>query len=240
MHSLLTTFDLPILEFLNQLAGRNTTFDAAVVSLSRYALFKGALLFSLLWLLWFREDGQESPDERKRRREKLIVVFSATLVAVCLARLLQRFLWIHPRPFHMNLGLKFPGGLDPGVFHVWNSFPSDHAAYFFALAAGLWAVDRRFGLACFLWTALVICLPRVYLGIHHPSDILGGLLIGVAIMAVALRAGLPRALARRILGWGEAHPATFAWLAFLLTVNAATLFDDVRAIATFVQRVLTG
>jgi membrane-associated phospholipid phosphatase len=34
--------------------------------------------------------------------------------------------------------------------------------------------------------ALVVCLPRVYLGFHFPSDVLAGAAIGVAVAALLL------------------------------------------------------
>lgn len=58
-------------------------------------------------------------------------------------------------------------------------FPSSHAANTFALAAITSLIFRRwkFGVIIYLW-ALVICYSRIYLGVHYPGDILGGLLIG--------------------------------------------------------------
>lgn len=236
----LTSFDLPILSFLTSFAGRSVLFDTLVELLARYAAFKGALLFSLLWLLWFRQTPGAATEQQKQRRQTLIVVFFVTIAAVCLARLLQRYLWVHPRPFHMNLGLHFPDCVNPLAFHAWNSFPSDHAVYFFSLATGLIAIDRRIGLAAFLWTAVVICLPRVYLGIHHPSDIVGGCAIGVVFMLSALRLSFLRVLAGKVLNWGDAHPGAFYCLAFLMTVNAATLFDDFRAMVQGLHNYLAG
>lgn len=61
-------------------------------------------------------------------------------------------------------------------------FPSCHAANSFALACyiSLMLHRRAITLTLFLWT-LIVSLSRIYLGVHYPSDILGGFLTGATI-----------------------------------------------------------
>ncbi|HEY8776705.1 MAG TPA: phosphatase PAP2 family protein, partial [Gaiellaceae bacterium] len=61
-----------------------------------------------------------------------------------------------------------------------SSFPSDHAMIAGAFAAGLLLLNRRIGLAALL-LALLLAFARVYVGVHYPSDVAGGLAIGAAI-----------------------------------------------------------
>jgi membrane-associated phospholipid phosphatase len=70
-----------------------------------------------------------------------------------------------------------------------SSFPSDHSMIAGAFAAGLLILDRRIGLAAVL-VALLLAFSRVYVGVHYPSDVAAGLLIGAAIgtlVVLALR-----------------------------------------------------
>ena len=63
------------------------------------------------------------------------------------------------------------------------SFPSSHAANHFALAsffAFLFAHKRIISLIGILW-ASIISFAQIYVGVHYPSDIIAGALLGMAI-----------------------------------------------------------
>jgi membrane-associated phospholipid phosphatase len=59
------------------------------------------------------------------------------------------------------------------------SFPSAHATSSFAVATAMCRVDPATS-AAFL-VALALALGRPYLGMHYPSDVLAGALIGIAL-----------------------------------------------------------
>ena len=61
------------------------------------------------------------------------------------------------------------------------SFPSDHAVMGGAVATGLLLVNRRLGLLAALAAALM-AFARVYIGAHYPWDVLGGLVLGGAVV----------------------------------------------------------
>jgi undecaprenyl-diphosphatase len=75
------------------------------------------------------------------------------------------------------------------------SFPSDHATGAFAIAAAIWAYDRKLG-GVFLVLAVVLGFARVYVGTHYPGDILGGAVLG-AMVALVLRWGPLRRILER-------------------------------------------
>lgn len=57
------------------------------------------------------------------------------------------------------------------------SFPSDHAALAFAIAVAVFLAHRRWGII-FLIAAMFVALGRVFVGVHYPSDVLMGAVIG--------------------------------------------------------------
>lgn len=60
------------------------------------------------------------------------------------------------------------------------SFPSDHVVVGASVAAALFRVDRRLGVAAAI-LAGCMALARVYVGAHYPGDVLGGAMVGVAV-----------------------------------------------------------
>lgn len=219
--------DLPILRFLTSFVGKAPLFDHLVHAISRYDTFKGLVMMSLLWLAWFSRGSSDLADGRDERRSALIIVLAGSIATVALSRALQLVLHVHQRPILSHLGLNFPDFMESASVNSWNSFPSDHSMLFFSLSMGLWMIDRRIGLLGFLWSAIVIDLPRVYLGIHYPSDVIVGAVLGVLCMKGFVRLPLYDA-ADRVLAWGRAHQGAFYWIGFMLTVQLAHLFDDFR------------
>ena len=77
----------------------------------------------------------------------------------------------------------------------WYSYPSGHsmlAPIIFGLGIIVWAAPwpspalRRAALVLATLLALGIGFSRVYVGVHYPSDVVGGLLLGTAWSALAL------------------------------------------------------
>jgi len=58
------------------------------------------------------------------------------------------------------------------------SFPSDHTAVAFALAWLIYLWSPKAGI-WFLALALLIGVARIIVGIHYPTDILAGMLLGI-------------------------------------------------------------
>jgi undecaprenyl-diphosphatase len=82
------------------------------------------------------------------------------------------------------------------------SFPSSHAANSFGAATLVALRDRRWAGAAWGIAALV-SLSRVYVGVHYPSDVLAGALLGVGC-ALLVACGMKHA-GRRLRGARSAH-----------------------------------
>lgn len=185
--------------------------DAVMVSVSDNEFVKGLVLV-LFWWVW----NTRGPD-RQRRREILLATLPSPFLAFFTGRLLAHLLPYRTRPiadaafhWHVAYGLNVST-----VFRTWSSMPSDHAACFAAIAFSLFLASRRIGLLAFAYTAIVIDLPRVYLGLHYPSDILAGSLVGVACTAICVSMPMRNRLVSPMLKLQELQPSAFYAAVFL-------------------------
>lgn len=60
------------------------------------------------------------------------------------------------------------------------SFPSGHTLASFEGAVSIWFYDRKWGTAALI-LAVLISFSRLYLFVHFPTDVLGGMILGILI-----------------------------------------------------------
>ncbi len=108
---------------------------------------------------------------KKYRRHGMILL---ACVAICWAftELVLKNIIDRPRPFLVIEGLKTLSGR-PKSF----AFPSGHACAAFAAAYAITHCFRKKSGLIYIVAAL-IAIARVYVGVHYPSDVVVGALIG--------------------------------------------------------------
>jgi len=120
-------------------------------------------------------------------RHRLLMVGSVTLLFVLSDFVVSSFIKnvvCRPRPSHdpavMDL-LSYVNGYRGGAY----GFPSNHASNGFAAATFLALLlrNRWVTLSAFLW-AVGSCYSRMYLGVHYPSDILCGAMLGIVFAII--------------------------------------------------------
>ncbi len=206
--------------WLNQPAGRNLLLDKVMSDVAESELLKGAVFMALYWWLWF--------EGRLSKRHVVIAVVGA-VAAVILSRVVQFSLPFHQRPLLTpGLDIHQPLSIRADTYNSFSSFPSDTATLFFALAVPLWTRSKALGAAAMTWTIIVICVPRAFLGIHFVSDVLGGIVLGVAFMAIFCPLLGRTQIPDRVVAFSKLHPELFYPLAFIVTFELSILFYDLR------------
>ena len=232
----MNSFDRAILLFLNSFAGRSWTIDNLTCLMARNMLLKGAIFVFLFWWLWFRR----KPDQAKDR-EFLLLGAIAPLFAVLIARIVAHALPFRERPLR-EAGLNFhlPYGMNSEALEGWSSFPSDHAAFFFALAVVFFLVCRRTGILAFAYSILVVCLPRAYLGIHHPTDLVAGAAIGTSVACLTLVAPMRQAVTRPVLRYFDHNPSLSYGCLSILTYVIGTVCEPAPELIRFVPKAIAA
>ncbi|UFR03268.1 phosphatase PAP2 family protein [Streptomyces sp. Go40/10] len=167
-------------------------FDRVMEFVGEYGLLL-AMVLLVLWCWWSvrRRGGEDAASSMAALVWAPLAAGLAVLVNVPIRGFVER-----PRPFvdHQGLDVLVSGKSD-------FSFVSDHATITMALGVGLFVANRRFGLAG-IGLALLEGFCRVYMGVHYPTDVVGGFALGTAVVlllsppATALLTPLIRAVER--------------------------------------------
>lgn len=226
----LAGLDVSVFRALNGLCGPSPTLDRIAVHVE---IIKGSLFLGIIGFLWY-QPGKEM----QRRRETLLTMILTVALSLIVSRIISMLLPFRARPMY-SIGASAPSlEWHPDLEH-WSSFPSDNATYLFAIAAGLWLVSRWWGLL-FGALACSVALARVYLGIHYPSDVLAGALIGVAISVAVNREAIRRRIAAPILAFEPRYPPYFYGLLFLALGEVSGGFQTARRIALAIVHFFTS
>lgn len=111
----------------------------------------------------------------KTRRAAFASALAMVFVAIT-CNLITKNLVARTRPYEVVEGLTRLIG--PQVDY---SFPSGHTAISFGSAIALFFyLDRKFGIGL-LALATLIAWTRLYLGVHYPTDVLGGMAFGIVM-----------------------------------------------------------
>lgn len=224
----MNTFDHSILSFFNRFVGQCPAFDNGVVFLANSGFLRGGIIAALCWWAWFKKG--EDKEANNDAREVIISAMLACFASIAIARLVVLAFPFRLRPLaDPTNGFHFPTSRTD--WQNWSSFPSDHAMMFSTLATCLFFVSPVLGWIAAVDTVVLICLPRIYLGIHYPTDILAGAVIGAGIGLVANLEALRKPIARAVFPWMQKYPGPFYAIFFLVMYQVTVIFFDVRCVA---------
>jgi len=161
-----------IQDLVNGAAGHVGLLDDVMKLLATDLIFLAVPLMLALWFL-----PADAP--QRALNQRLAGAAAAAVILALGVASLAGHAYAEARPFVSDPGTRLL------VQHsADNSFPSDHATVSFAIA-GTTIWWRRLAGGLVMLAAALIGLARVFVGVHWPSDILGGAMIGLAAGSIA-------------------------------------------------------
>ena len=216
--------------WLNQFMFRWPLLDGSMAWLLNADIIKFVPMVLAVCWLWF-----ESTPTQAFNRQLLVESVLTSIAALIIARLLALTLPFRDRPF-LNLDLHLSLPLLGQPLRSWSSFPSDHAVMAFALAASLFRLSPKIGLWAYFHAAVFICLPRLYFGLHYPSDLIGGGLIGITFVLATSHLQRRIAVTGFLLDVERKHPAMFYAIGFLVLSEVGEMFASFRVLTVHIFR----
>ena len=174
----MNVLDTTLFQWLNSWAFWRSWMDTLIVlgvAFLGYLMLAALFAFGMATLAPFSAIFPSFRPFRRKNWEMVFTALASALVARFGVAELIRFFYDRPRPFEALSGVHQLIFRDGG-----GSFPSGHATFYFAIAA---VVSRYYPKASIIFylAALNLSVARVQAGVHWPSDVLGGAVIGIAI-----------------------------------------------------------
>ena len=176
--ALARALDVRAIVICSALVGRSRRLDRTATML---AVHLAKLHVVLLGLLLLGGSGARG-GRRRTAAVRIAAALPVTMLVVgAVGRLVERQRPFAGQPDRPSLVEHTPG----------RSFPSRHSACAVTMTVVAWPASPFVGSLMGLG-ALGLALSRVYTGLHYPSDVLGGWLIGLTIGMIARRKELLR------------------------------------------------
>src|SRR3989344_1356855 len=162
--------DYFLFQKINNLAGQWAYLDTLGIFFARYS---GYALILILLLFSVRNYRKYWP--------MVVGAFSAAIVSRFIITEIIRFFWPRLRPFVENQAnlIISQSSTEP-------SFPSGHASFYFTISAVVYFYNKKLGIIFFA-VSVFMGLARIFVGVHWPSDILFGVLVGILSGCLAVR-----------------------------------------------------
>ena len=160
MLSLLHSLDIFILELVN-LSYHSFLSDNLALLVTNVGVIYFWIIIAGILYLFGNEKGKDVS-------KKMIII----LIVVVIVSQIIKFVVMRPRPYtELSSLVVLSLGTDP-------SFPSGHTTISTAMS---YVLSKEYNKWYLMSIPVIVALSRLYLGVHYPSDVFGGFLVGIGI-----------------------------------------------------------
>lgn len=172
-------------EILHALQGmRSELLDSIMLAITTLGDAGALWIATGLLLIAVPAVGKEKAEHVKMRRVMGVCVLLSLLLNFICGNLILKNIFRRPRPYMVDTSVV------PLIFPSEYSFPSGHTSSSFAAACAIFLNNKKAGIAAFIMAAM-IGFTRLYLFVHYPTDILGGIILGI-VCAIIVKLGVDR------------------------------------------------
>ena len=223
--------DLYILQTLNGLVAVKGGWYYLFNALGENPLIRGAPIFICLLYVWF------SKADIPHKSKILLGIFGVS-IAVLISIFCQSHLNSHIRPIlDTSLAIANPNEWDIDMFQKRiYSFPSDTATVYFGLSFIVFLENRKLGTACLVWAIFTAGITRVATGIHYPSDILAGIILGCSVVFACSKIKFAQNFIGNLLAKYDMQLIKANIFLFLFCTEAYSLFPGLQPIYHFMTK----
>ena len=158
-------FDFNLLHALNSWTNHNKILDWIFIFTANYLVY---IFAAMAILYWFIYPAQTKLLARKAVTLAFVSFVTARLILTeLIRRLLPRLRPTIPHPI-----------LDLSQKQTESSFPSGHATAMFSIAMAIYFYNKKLGWWLFAM-AILTAIARVVIGVHYPSDVVAGAIVGI-------------------------------------------------------------
>ncbi len=166
------------LEILHAIQGiRSELLDSIMLAITTLGDIGILWIVTGILLLAIPAIGKEDEKHVKMRRKMGICMLLAMLLNLICGNLVLKNLVQRPRPSWIDTSVV------PLISPHDYSFPSGHTSASFAAACSIFMYNKKSGIVAYI-VASLIAFSRMYLFVHFPTDILGGIVLGTACAIV--------------------------------------------------------
>ncbi|WP_160689265.1 phosphatase PAP2 family protein [Clostridium sp. C2-6-12] len=168
MH-LIQNLDNTILEFI-QMNIRNSILDKIMIGIT--SLGNGITIWTIIGLALILS---------KKYRKHGFMIITALILCYLIGSLTIKPIVARTRPFNAmplfgQMLIKLPKDF---------SFPSGHTMCSFTSSIVIYNMNKRIGIFALILSSF-IGFSRIYLYVHYPSDVLGGMIIGIFVGIITI------------------------------------------------------
>lgn len=236
-------WDIAVVLFFNQHCGKCVFLDTLALMFLSVDAIRTAILVAFVIGIWNYGKIKNKTNANKR----VIAILFSIILTLGIIEILNAII-DSDRPLVTYSSQIHAPITKPNTQLLWNegwvrnpkhgSFPSDTVALLSTMACGIFLWKRSIGFIAVLFVIFGGVLPRLYFGLHYPSDMLVGIFVSIIATLIIEKLKVFKIIAEKILMIENRYPYIFGVVGFYLAYIIADKFILLRKLPLWIKTML--